>query len=52
MKPTELEIAESIDMMRVLENGFNVHMVPTNYESYAVDTPHDLKRVEKFMKKM
>ncbi len=51
MKPTELEIAESIDMMRVLENGFNVHMVPTNYESYAVDTPDDLKRVEKFMKK-
>jgi 3-deoxy-manno-octulosonate cytidylyltransferase (CMP-KDO synthetase) len=31
-----LEIAESVDMMRVLEHGLKVRMVPTKYESYAV----------------
>ncbi|MCW7482129.1 3-deoxy-manno-octulosonate cytidylyltransferase [Leptospira kanakyensis] len=47
--PTPLEIAESVDMMRVLEHGFKVKMIPTNYKSYAVDTPEDLVRVEKIL---
>jgi 3-deoxy-manno-octulosonate cytidylyltransferase (CMP-KDO synthetase) len=49
MEPTPLEIAESIDMMRVLEHGLKVCMVPTLYNSFAVDTPADLKKVEKLM---
>ena len=49
MKPTPLEIAESVDMMRVLENGLNVHMVPTQHSTHAVDTIDDLLRVEKIM---
>ena len=49
MKPTPLEIAESIDMMRVLEYGLKVRMVPTLHNSCAVDTPADLKKVEKLM---
>lgn len=49
MKPTPLEIAESIDMMRVLEHGLKVRMVPTLHHSFAVDTPSDLKKVEKLM---
>jgi len=49
LEPTPLEIIESIDMMRVLEHGYRVKMVPTNYESYSVDTTDDLKRVEKLM---
>jgi len=52
LEPTELEIAESVDMMRVLENGYDVHMIPTNFESYAVDTPNDLKKVEKIMQNL
>ena len=51
MDPTPLEIAESIDMMRVLENGFKVRMVPTSYNTHAVDTEDDLKKVEKLMAK-
>jgi 3-deoxy-manno-octulosonate cytidylyltransferase (CMP-KDO synthetase) len=50
LEPTPLEIIESIDMMRVLEHGLKVHMVPTLYQSYAVDTEDDLARVEKFGK--
>ena len=49
LSPTPLEIVESIDMMRILEHGDKVKMVPTNYSSYAVDTPSDLKRVEQQM---
>ena len=46
LDPTPLEIAESIDMMRVLEHGFEVRMVPTEFESYPVDTEADLRVVE------
>ena len=43
---TPLEIAESIDMNRFLENGIPVRMVETDIDSYAIDTPDDLARVE------
>ncbi len=46
LDPTPLEISESVDMMRVLEHGFTVHMIPTSYESHAVDTLEDLEKVE------
>jgi 3-deoxy-manno-octulosonate cytidylyltransferase (CMP-KDO synthetase) len=49
LAPTPLEIAESVDMMRVLEHGMKVRMVPTRHNSQAVDTPDDLKRVERLM---
>ena len=49
MEPTPLEIAESVDMMRVLEHGLKVRMVPTRHDSRAVDTPEDLARVERLM---
>ena len=49
LKPTPLEIVESIDMMRILENGMKVRMVPTEYNTYAVDTEGDLRKVEKLL---
>ena len=42
---TPLEIAESVDMMRIIEHGMKVRMVPTNYNTHAVDTEADLKKV-------
>jgi 3-deoxy-manno-octulosonate cytidylyltransferase (CMP-KDO synthetase) len=50
LAPTPLEIAESIDMMRALEHGYKVRMVPGDFASQAVDTPEDLKRVEALLK--
>jgi 3-deoxy-manno-octulosonate cytidylyltransferase (CMP-KDO synthetase) len=50
LEPTPLEIAESVDMMRVLEHGLKVKMVPTLYSSHAVDTPDDLTKVETLMR--
>lgn len=49
LKPTPLEIAESIDMMRVLEHGLKVKMVPTKFQTHAVDTMDDILHVEKLM---
>ena len=50
LEPTPYEQLESIDMLRILENGKSITMVPTKYESFAVDTPSDLLKVEKLMK--
>ena len=49
MQPTPLEIAESVDMLRVLEHGLKVRMVPTLHDTHAVDTSADLARVERLM---
>jgi len=49
MQPTPLEMAESIDMLRVLEHGLPVRMAPTRYSTQSVDTPADLQRVASFM---
>ncbi len=50
LEPTPLEISESIDMMRFIEHGVRVHMVPTSFDTLAVDTPEDLARVEALMR--
>jgi 3-deoxy-manno-octulosonate cytidylyltransferase (CMP-KDO synthetase) len=50
LKPTPLEIIESVDMMRVLEHGQKVKMVATRFDTRAVDTPEDLQRVERLMR--
>lgn len=51
MEPTPLEIIESVDMMRIIENGLKVKMVPTTYTTKAVDTKEDLAKVNEMMKK-
>ena len=50
MEPTPLEIIESVDMMRIIENGLKVKMVPTDFKTKAVDTPEDLKVVIEMMR--
>lgn len=49
MEQTPLEIIESVDMMRVVENGLKIRMVKTLYSTHAVDTAEDLHHVEKLM---
>lgn len=50
MAPTPLEVIESVDMMRILENGMKVRMVLTSRETKSVDTPADLAKVGTLMK--
>ena len=49
MTRTSLEIIESIDMLRIIENGEKIRMVMTAVNSLSVDTPYDLDRVRKVM---
>ncbi|MGH7460743.1 MAG: 3-deoxy-manno-octulosonate cytidylyltransferase [Longimicrobiales bacterium] len=46
LPPTPLEVAESIDMLRLLEHGIAIRLVPTDIDTHAVDTPQDLAAVE------
>ena len=49
LEPTPHEIAESVDMMRVLEHGYKIKMVPTHHGVYSVDTEEDRQKAEKLM---
>ena len=51
LKPTPLEKAESVDMLRFLEHGYSVRMVETDVQTHSVDTPADLVMVESLMAK-
>jgi len=46
LKPTPLEQAESVDMLRAIEHGYRVKMVVSSFESFGVDTPADLRVAE------
>lgn len=43
--PTPLQIAEGLEQLRVLENGYAIRCVPTPRHSIGVDTEADLERV-------
>jgi 3-deoxy-manno-octulosonate cytidylyltransferase (CMP-KDO synthetase) len=45
LQETPLEVIESIDMLRILEHGEKVRMVPVTQETFSVDTPDDHKKV-------
>lgn len=49
MEPTPLEKAESLEQLRVLENGYRIRVVQTTTAPESVDTPDDLARVRRLM---
>lgn len=42
---SQLELAESLEQLRVLSNGYRIKVVEVEQDSVGVDTPEDLERV-------
>lgn len=45
-----LELAESLEQLRWLENGYRIGVGVTNFDTVGIDTPEDLERAERFLK--
>lgn len=47
-RPTDLELAEKLEQLRILENGIKIKIVVTKFESISVDTKVDLMLARNF----
>ena len=48
---SKLEEAEKLEQLRVIENGYKIKTIETEFDTIGVDTPEDLKKVEEILKK-
>ncbi len=45
-----LELAESLEQLRWLENGFRIRCSVTEWESHGIDTPGDIAKAEALLR--
>lgn len=45
LAPSSLEIAESLEQLRWIENGYKIMVEETEFESIGIDTKKDLKKI-------
>lgn len=50
LAPTPLELAESLEQLRALENGYRIKVLKTDFKFVGVDTKEDLERVNRIFK--
>jgi 3-deoxy-manno-octulosonate cytidylyltransferase (CMP-KDO synthetase) len=49
LPPSALEAAEKLEQLRFLENGIDIYVTETPYDTIGVDTEEDLQRVERIL---
>ncbi len=47
---SSLELAESLEQLRWLQNGYKIRVGKTDIETVGIDTPEDLARAEEFLR--
>jgi 3-deoxy-manno-octulosonate cytidylyltransferase (CMP-KDO synthetase) len=50
LKPSALELAESLEQLRILENGYKIKMGKSKYFAKGIDVPEDLAEVVDILK--
>ncbi len=48
LQPSPLELAESLEQLRWMENGLPIRMAVTESRNVSIDTPSDLQKAEQF----
>ena len=49
LRRSKLEIAESLEQLRALEDGIHIHAATVSQETVAIDTPADLRRAARIL---
>jgi 3-deoxy-manno-octulosonate cytidylyltransferase (CMP-KDO synthetase) len=47
LKPTSLELAESLEQLRWIQNGIQIKAMETQFETIGIDSPEDLEKIQK-----